>query len=217
MEKKTNFRTLSKKQKIEYIWDYYKWHIIVVVAILAAIGSLIHHYATYKETVLDVIMINSNYTFTNETPGLEDYYDIIQLKPKTEKVSVDASLTFSESDAYSTNYYSDQTLSLRLSVGGSDILFSNESVFTQYASLHCFTDLTTVLTEEELAEWADLLVYVTEEETNYEYPCGILLPKENWSTINGYYSDSEYLSISCCAENLDNAVAFLRYVLNYCE
>ena len=215
MEKKTDFKALSKKQKVGYIWDYYRWHILIAIVVIAFAGSLIHHYATYKESVLDIIMINCNYAYTNDTPGLEEYCDMIDINPEKETVAVDVSLTFSEADTYSTNYYSDQSLTLKLSVGGGDILFCNENVFMEYATAHSFTDLSTVLTEEELAEWSDSLIYVTDEETNYEYPCGIVLPEKNWSTIYGYYNGSKYFGIGCNAENLDNAVTFFRYVLNY--
>ena len=42
---------------------------------------------------------------------------------KKEEVTVDTSITFSDDDNYSTNYYSDQKLTLKLSVGDADVLF----------------------------------------------------------------------------------------------
>ena len=45
---------------------------------------------------------------------------------KKEEVTVDTSITFSDDDNYSTNYYSDQKLTLKLSVGGADVLFAPE-------------------------------------------------------------------------------------------
>ena len=33
MEKKTNFKELTTKQKLAYIWDYYRWKIITVIAV----------------------------------------------------------------------------------------------------------------------------------------------------------------------------------------
>lgn len=45
MEKKTDFKALSNKAKVQYIWDYYKLHILfggVIAAIV--IGSGISFY-----------------------------------------------------------------------------------------------------------------------------------------------------------------------------
>ena len=41
---------------------------------------------------------------------------------KKEEVTVDTSITFSDDDNYSTNYYSNQKLTLKLSVGDADVL-----------------------------------------------------------------------------------------------
>lgn len=41
MEKKTDFKALSNKAKVQYIWDYYKLHILfggVIAAIVIGLG-----------------------------------------------------------------------------------------------------------------------------------------------------------------------------------
>ena len=45
MEKKTAFKDLSRKAKVQYIWDYYRWHIIAAICLVAFVISMIVHYA----------------------------------------------------------------------------------------------------------------------------------------------------------------------------
>ena len=40
-ERFRNFKQLSAKQKLQYIWDYYKIHIIVTVVLICAIFSIV--------------------------------------------------------------------------------------------------------------------------------------------------------------------------------
>ena len=54
MEKKTAFKDLSRKAKVQYIWDYYRWHIIAAICLVAFVISMIVHYAAYRESVLDI-------------------------------------------------------------------------------------------------------------------------------------------------------------------
>ena len=58
MEKKTDFKALSNKAKVQYIWDYYKLHILFGGVIAAIVIGLGYHFITYRKPVLSVIMIN---------------------------------------------------------------------------------------------------------------------------------------------------------------
>ena len=39
MEKKTAFKDLSRKAKVQYIWDYYRWHIIAAICLVAFVSG----------------------------------------------------------------------------------------------------------------------------------------------------------------------------------
>ncbi len=45
MEKrKLHSKTFPRKAKVQYIWDYYRWHIIVSICLVAFVISMIVHY-----------------------------------------------------------------------------------------------------------------------------------------------------------------------------
>ena len=44
MEKKADFHSLSRKAKVQYVWDYYKWPIAAAIAALCFVIYLIYHH-----------------------------------------------------------------------------------------------------------------------------------------------------------------------------
>lgn len=58
-----DLKNMSRKEKMEYIWDYYKIHIIGSIVVIALIASFIHGQATKIEYVANLTIIGG---VTNE-------------------------------------------------------------------------------------------------------------------------------------------------------
>lgn len=215
MEKKTNFKELSAKAKFQYVWDYYRWHILVAICVIAFLIYTLVHFITYKDPILNVIMVNCYNNLANDTAGFDDYmlqegYDL-----DNECVSFTTSLTEMMDDIDATDLSDYDSLTMRLTAGGEDLIFSTEDVYMEYASQGCMVDLTEVLPQDLLDEHADNLIYVTDSETGTTYPCGIFLEDNAWIKEYNYYEEGCYLGILTKAEHSDTAVSFVEYVLQY--
>ena len=213
MEKKTAFKDLSRKAKVQYIWDYYRWHIIAAICLVAFVISMIVHYAAYRESVLDIVMVNTLNPYEENVSSTDEFFEQEGFTKK-EEVTVDTSITFSDDDNYSTNYYSDQKLTLKLSVGGADVLFAPEFVFQQYADAGSLMPLTDYLTADELEQYKDMIVYATDSETGETLPCGLELNDNQWLSDYGYYTGTVCFGIAYATDNKGNAVDFFHYVMN---
>ena len=76
MEKKTDFKALSCKAKAQYIFDYYKWPILIWIIVLIILIKVIIHFVTYKEPVLNVTMVNCYQTAENtDTSSFDDFFE----------------------------------------------------------------------------------------------------------------------------------------------
>lgn len=75
MEKKTDFKALSNKAKVQYIWDYYKLHILFGGVIATIVIGLGYHFITYRKPVLSVIMINVQTTSENAEAAFDEFSD----------------------------------------------------------------------------------------------------------------------------------------------
>lgn len=71
--KKTDFKALSNKAKVQYIWDYYKLHILFGGVIAAIVIGLGYHFITYRKPVLSVIMINVQTTSENAEAAFDEF------------------------------------------------------------------------------------------------------------------------------------------------
>ena len=108
MEKKTDFKALSNKAKVQYIWDYYKLHILFGGVIAAIVIGLGYHFITYRKPVLSVIMINVQTTSENAEAAFDEFSDATGYDKKQQPIDVSANLQFSD-DPNATTDYNDYT------------------------------------------------------------------------------------------------------------
>ena len=76
MEQKTPFKELTFSQKIQYIWDYYKIPIFLVIIGIIAVTSFIHGRLAQKNTVLSVLCVNAENS-TTEDSGADIFNDFL--------------------------------------------------------------------------------------------------------------------------------------------
>lgn len=215
MEKKTDFKALTTKAKFQYIWDYYKWHILVGICVFALLIYTIVHFVTYKKPILNVIMVNCYNNLENDTTGFDAYLKQEGFNPEKECVSLTTSLTTMMDEMDVTNLSDYDSLTMRLTAGGEDLILSSEDVYLEYAAQGCMVNLSEVLSKDLLEKYKEQLVYVTDSETGISYPCGLYLEDNAWIQEYDYYDEGCYLGILTKAEHSDTALSFLEYVLQY--
>lgn len=217
MEAKTDFKELSTKAKIGYVWDYYKWHIIVAITIVSFIVYMIHHYATYRDPLLNVIMINTNDTYNASTEGFDEFQETYGYDAKEYPISLSSSFYFPEdenSEAAALSYTDHQTLATMVAAGSGDLFFGTGNVYLSYAEQGALLDLSSFLSPELLEKYEDKLLYATNEGEVAPYPCAIELTDNAWLSKYNYY-DSCYFGIFYRNQNPDACREFAEFLLNY--
>lgn len=213
MEKKTDFKSLSAKAKIEYIWDYYRWHIIITVGVIIAVTSTIHYYAAYQENVMNIVIVNAADPQQEAALGLDEFYELAGLNPADGEIYIDTSLVYSLDADDAMYYYNEQTLLVRFAAGDMDVFIAPQQVFERYADNGYLADLSTLLSEEDVAKYADLFAYGTDLDTNTSIPCGIILEDNSWLTENHYYDGTCCIGITANTESPELALEFLQYIM----
>ena len=189
MEKKADFHSLSRKAKVQYVWDYYKWPIAAAIAALCFVIYLIYHYATYRDPLLNVIMMNCNDSITADSKGFDEFLEACGYDPKEDSVSLTSSLQLSDGE-YSTSYNDTQVLTLMLAAGGQDLFFGTGDEYLDYADQGALMDLSTVLSDE-LLDRNHLQIDGTTETVMNSAPLEEKLKAFNFNvlTINGHDYD----------------------------
>ena len=216
MEAKPDFKNMSKKKKLGYIWDYYRFHIGGILVLAIVFGSIIHHYATTKESVMDAIFING-YSPYEGLLGLDEFFNEQGFDAKTQEINITTSLRLAlTEDSYQADYYTLESLNAMFAVGDVDIFASPRQLYEQFAPAGYVADLRTVFSEEELLNYEDILLFATSTETGEKMPCGFDMSDNRWLKEYEYYSDGNcHMGIPANADNPELAKEFLLYILNY--
>lgn len=215
MEARPDFKNMSAKKKLEYVWDYYKFHIGGILVLAITLCSIIHHYATLKDSVLDMIFMNAQNTYENSY-GLDEFFTMQGFDASTQEITVTTSLSFAlTEDSYQVEYYTVQTLSAMFAVGDVDIFAAPWQLYDEYAAAGYVADLRTVFTEDELSLYEDKVLYTTSTETGETMPCGFDFSDNRFLQEYKYYTDNCHMGIPANADDAELAKEFLLYLLNY--
>ncbi len=157
-EQRKALKKMNPKQKLAYFWEYYKTHVLVSVIAMAILISIITTVANAKEQVFYAMMLNA-YGLDSEYLS-EDFANFIDLDTEQFECYVDGGSAL-VLDSYSqTDIGTMQKIMAYTQVGDLDVIVSDSDVFARYTESEMFTDLRMLLSEEELAAYADHLYYV---------------------------------------------------------
>ena len=214
MESRPNFKEMTTKKKIEYIWDYYKVIILCSIFAIYAIGSAIYNHVTEKECMLKLIMINGNIPYDGAIFA-DDFLQEQELNPETQEIVVSSIGLGLTNETYQEDYNTTQALIVRLTSGNIDIMSAPSEIYKDYAKEGYYHNLNDIFTPDELARYEDLLVFTTDSVTNETYPCGFDLSNSTWIDKYGYYSGDCQFGIIYNCTHIELAREFLLFVLNY--
>ena len=194
---------LAPRQKMLFIWDYYKLPILslLLVAVLAGAGAAAA--ARSAHTAFYAVMVNANNEVQADpfTPLLEQ--GGVDMTGK----SVDIEANYTLSDAQTL-----QVLAALFGIGDLDVFVADEDVFASYAKQGAFVDLGLFIPGDVLKRYKDHLYYSEDAEGN-RVLSGIWLSGNSLLHEAGYYSGAVLLGVASNAQNLDNSVLMVTQLL----
>lgn len=147
------------KAMLSYFWDYYKIHTIVILFVGIFAFYLIKDMASNLPYGFYAIMINSTLHPDSDVIG-EDFAQYAGIDTQSYDVLVDTNLTLSTGE-YNTYDVSTQERIMAITAAGDlDVMVTDQSVFEQYARNDYMTDLSTLMSQEELAKYEGYIYYV---------------------------------------------------------
>lgn len=216
-EERRKLKDMSLKDKLWYIWEYYKIPIIsVVVAIIliSSVGSAI--YSNRFETALSCVILNSR--SSGETDSVNDYFDqgfrqYIGLEEDT-KIEVDysMSLTFDESSMTDFTYAELAKITAMISSKELDVMIGKQDTIDHYGAMDGFADLKELLPGDVYEKVKDQLYFVTSEETGEKVACGIFMGKTDFLKKTGLIMEEPILTVLSNSTRTDTCVDLIRYV-----
>ena len=181
------------KKKAEYIWEYYKIHIIGTIAAIILICVFIHDWRENKRPVyLDAVIINSDIAYYDDNPIRDDFVKYAGIDTKAYNLQIDTGFVISDTQNDQMSMINTEKLMALFAAGDLDVVIGPDDIIDSYGALNAYMDLTDVLTPElkkELEDKGYEMYYTTvyeEDENGNETEAG--------SYLAGVYLDnSEYL------------------------
>ena len=152
------------KQKIIYIWDYYKWHIIIPIIVIIAITSHIINVITAPDIIMNGVLLNVYNTETSISNGelLEAFYQKQKIDPKEEEINLNTNLYFSPENA-NGNYETLQVLMAWHAADSLDFIGGDLPTLIELSYRGYFSDLREVLTEEQITKYEPYFIYMDQD------------------------------------------------------
>lgn len=186
-EERQRVKNGTKKEKMAYFWEYYKWYVIIPAVIIIAIGSYIYHVVTTPDTVLSGVVMNAHTTTRAETvTEIEnEFCELAEIDQKEYCIELNTSITYVAGDTTgAANYEASQALMAWVAAGATDFITGDVDSMVELAHKQYFCDLREILSEEEIAFYEPYFLYIdnatlTKKEELYEnmdYETEVLIP-----------------------------------------
>lgn len=213
-EEHAKLKNMSLQDKVWYIWEYYKFHILgalVIFGILWIIGTSIYR-STFDNVLYCMYINNRSEQELNTDILTRDFHEYMGFTDK-QLVSAESSFISYGSDASEFSYASMAKISALVASKDLDVMISDQENFDHYLSLGGFTDLEAELPPEVLSLVKDRLYYGVDE-TGASHAYGILLDDTS-------FAEESHLTMSPCimgiisnSKNKDTGIALLQYIFS---
>ena len=204
---KEKLDSLTPRQRMIYLWDYYKLPIGAVVLAAALLIYTLSYRSGRGKIDMYAVLVNADEGDSSIfTQALEE-------RNLGGTVSVDVSLFYTNAAELTEEDISTiEVLFALFSIGDMDLFAANPEVFVRYTAQDGFENLKLLLPQELQRNHTDALIRYTTE-TGQEKVGGILL--KNGSPLHraGYYDGPVAVGIAARCEHLDEALATIEYLL----
>lgn len=211
-EERKKLKEMSFRDKIWYIWEYYKIHMLIgaIILFLLYAGGVIIYQKTFT-TQLNTIIINDTGTLsdyeelTNRFKGHMNY-------GKKDLVAFDNSIYLSFDGATSEmGYASLAKVTAIVASRDLDLMICDQDSIDHYASNGGYMDLEEVL-PEDLWELVKDDAYYTADEDGSVHPFAIDLKNSHFTEWTNCGLDPAYLGLVSNSKRTETAIEFLRFL-----
>ncbi len=158
-EEREAIKQKSFKERFLYFCDYYKWHVIGGVALVAIVISLIHSLATRKEWAFYGAFVNA-YQTPDYNAFCEDFAGYADIDLGEYDVLLDTNIYITDSIFDPGNVDTMERLMVYIAAGDMDVMASGPTIINRYAYYDTFQDLRQLLPQEMQAQLEPYYYYM---------------------------------------------------------
>ena len=158
-EERAALKNGTFKEKLSYFWYYYKWHVIGTIVAIVAIISLIHTYATRKDTALYTVILNGGSNVTAEEYALETA-EALGVDTTDYEMLFDTTMYIDFQHMDDATIASSQKMMVYIAAAELDVIVSDTASLEHYSYTDTFADLREILSPEQLSKYEPYFYYI---------------------------------------------------------
>ncbi|MDI6618832.1 MAG: hypothetical protein QME45_09195 [Clostridiales bacterium] len=205
---KSKFESMTKKEKAAYIWDYYKWHIIIGIIVIALVANLITSITTRKDTILDVTLLGK-YIDSNKQDAFKKTLDkkfVTNIKKQETQVEF---LFYDKNSKDQMAIASIQKFQALAASASLDVVVLDKDDFNLYAGQGLFMELDKI---PELSNLSSKFVSPSGDQNTSKAPLGITADDVKVLKDLGYDTQNKIITIASNTKHKQNAINFIKYI-----
>lgn len=212
LSEREKLKNMNSKDKLWYIWEYYKWLIIgavIAVFMLYSIGRVA--YMNTFTTAMHLAVINSRGSEeTGITAVTDDFHDWMELGKKDRIISESLFISYGD-DSTEYSLANMAKISALASAKELDVMIGDTETIDHYASVGAFQNLETSLSPEILALVEDR-IYYAENDAGVPYAFAIDLTGTEFTAACQLTQEPPLLGILTNSERSDVARNLIEYI-----
>ena len=198
---KEKLSKMNFKEKLAYIWEYYKAVIFGVIAVIFIIGTIVNIHENAKYYDLVSIAVVDYAGLQDVSPVEEDLKEALGTGDKYEKVSIDTSYSFGE-NLENADYNTLMKFTAVIAAQSMDVLICSQAVYDNYSKDDYFLDLSTLFDEATCEKYG-----IKAGDT-----CLDISKLKKYQDMGLTYYEPCYLTVVVNTKNADNAAKLIEYL-----
>ena len=212
-EQNAKLKGAPLKEKLAYYKEYYLKTTIVAAVIILLVGSIAYSMLTAPSDTAFAAFFYNTTGKPSDTGLIDDFVRHLDIDTKEHDAYIDASMYYTPDSTDMNTFMTMEKTMAVISTGELDVVVGDEDTLDYFARSECLHDITAVLPDDLLARFEDKLYYAKYGEAQTLTPVGIYVSDAPGLAQSDYYTGAEPLfGLIVNADNLDNAIEFLRYL-----
>lgn len=208
-------KELHGKERIAYLWDYYRIPTLVIIVIIIAAVSLVHAIQNQPNYCFGGALLNiTSADFTSDTTYLDNYMDYAGID--SDKYSLNIKTGLYLSDDTSSNYNTYMALAALVSAQDIDFIICDKDIIEYLATTGYAGDLESMLSSDTFAKYENLMLNSTigsDEDSVPNRPVAIKMNDSHLTKGMNIINENYYIIFVPNARHPELFSTFLDYLL----
>ena len=213
-EEKEKLKHMSWKDRIWYIWEYYKFHMLlafIAMVILWVIGTSLYRQSFTTRLSMAVINDRSGGNSSTE-PLMAGLREALNCRKK-DIIEINEGLFLDTNEETMSQYTYASMAKIAALVSGEmlDIMITDEATIRHYETLDAYLDLSELLPEELYSQLEDQFLYTTTTDGR-KIPAAVSLEKSSLKDDTGIIMEPPYLAVISNTQHKEDILGAISYL-----